>query len=47
MPQNLPNVRSNYWVAQTCRGPGVRLIEVDFDTSAYDQGHVPGAGGWN
>jgi thiosulfate/3-mercaptopyruvate sulfurtransferase len=25
----------------------IRLIEVDVDTSAYDQGHVAGAVGWN
>src|SRR4029077_10195572 len=27
--------------------PKVRLIEVDVDTTAYDQGHIPGAVGWN
>ena len=27
--------------------PKVRLVEVDVDTTAYDQGHVPGAVGWN
>src|SRR5690606_15324726 len=26
---------------------GVRLVEVDVDTSAYEQGHVPGAIAWN
>ena len=29
------------------RDPGVRLVEVDVDTSAYEQGHVPGAIAWN
>ena len=24
-----------------------RLVEVDVDTKAYDEGHVPGAIGWN
>lgn len=24
-----------------------RLVEVDVDTSAYDEGHIPGAVGWN
>ncbi|MFB6352261.1 MAG: sulfurtransferase, partial [Bradymonadaceae bacterium] len=24
-----------------------RLVEVDVDTSAYDDGHIPGAQGWN
>ena len=27
--------------------PNVRLVEVDVDTTAYDQGHIPGAVGWN
>jgi thiosulfate/3-mercaptopyruvate sulfurtransferase len=35
------------WVAQHARDAGVRVVEVDVDTSAYDQGHVPGAAGWN
>ncbi len=35
------------WVADHASDPGVRLVEVDVDTSAYEQGHVPGAIGWN
>src|ERR687896_23798 len=35
------------WVAQHHRDTGVRVVEVDVDTAAYDQGHVPGALGWN
>jgi thiosulfate/3-mercaptopyruvate sulfurtransferase len=35
------------WVASHLDDPNLRLIEVDVDTSAYDQGHVPGAVGWN
>jgi thiosulfate/3-mercaptopyruvate sulfurtransferase len=35
------------WVAQHKDDPGVRLAEVDVDTSAYEQGHVPGAIAWN
>src|SRR5262249_26939594 len=35
------------WVAQHQNDPQVRIVEVDVDTSAYDQGHVPGAIGWN
>jgi thiosulfate/3-mercaptopyruvate sulfurtransferase len=27
--------------------PKVRLVEVDVDTTAYAQGHIPGAVGWN
>src|SRR3954469_6623418 len=35
------------WVAQHATDAGVRVVEVDVDTTAYDQGHVPGAIGWN
>ncbi len=35
------------WVAQHMGDPGVRLVEVDVDTRAYGQGHVPGAVAWN
>ena len=35
------------WVAQHLNDPKVRLVEVDVDTAAYDQGHIPGAVGWN
>src|ERR1700687_3503601 len=35
------------WVAQHATDNGVRVVEVDVDTTAYDQGHVPGSAGWN
>ena len=35
------------WVADNLGAANVRLIEVDVDTEAYDQGHIPGAVGWN
>jgi thiosulfate/3-mercaptopyruvate sulfurtransferase len=35
------------WAAQHGNDPNVRLVEVDVDTSAYDQGHIAGAVGWN
>jgi thiosulfate/3-mercaptopyruvate sulfurtransferase len=35
------------WVAAHAGDLGVRLVEVDVDTSAYEQGHVPGAIAWN
>jgi thiosulfate/3-mercaptopyruvate sulfurtransferase len=35
------------WVAEHLGDRGVRLVEVDVDTSAYEQGHIPGAVGWN
>ena len=38
---------STDWVAQHRNDPTVRIVEVDVDTAAYDQGHVPGALGWN
>src|SRR5688572_13933571 len=38
---------STDWVAQHRSDPNVRIVEVDVDTAAYDQGHVPGALGWN
>ena len=38
---------STQWVADHAGDPRVRLVEIDVDTTAYDQGHVPGALGWN
>jgi thiosulfate/3-mercaptopyruvate sulfurtransferase len=35
------------WVADHLSDPKIRLVEVDVDTSAYEQGHVPGSVGWN
>src|SRR5689334_18385124 len=35
------------WVAQHATDAGVRVVEVDVDTAAYDQGHIPGPVGWN
>jgi len=35
------------WVARHGTDSAVRIVEVDVDTTAYDQGHVPGAAGWN
>ncbi len=35
------------WVAEHGKDPGVRLVEVDVDTAAYDSGHIEGAVGWN
>jgi|SRR5262249_5071135 len=35
------------WVAQHRTDPNVRVVEVDVDTGAYNQGHIPGAIGWN
>ena len=38
---------STHWVAQNLNTPGLRLVEVDVDTTAYAQSHIPGAVGWN
>ena len=35
------------WLAHNLNAPNLRLVEVDVDTSAFDQGHIPGAVGWN
>jgi len=34
------------WVASHAKDPNVRVVEVDVDTKAYDEGHVPGAIAW-
>jgi thiosulfate/3-mercaptopyruvate sulfurtransferase len=36
---------STDWVAQHLHDPNVRVIEVDPDTTAYEQAHIPGAVG--
>jgi thiosulfate/3-mercaptopyruvate sulfurtransferase len=38
---------STDWAAQNLKAPNLRLVEVDVDTTAYDQGHIPGGVGWN
>ena len=35
------------WVQQHLDDPKVRFVEVDVDTAAYEQSHIPGAVGWN
>ena len=35
------------WLAEHLRDPGLRLVEVDVDTNAYEQGHIPGAIAWS
>ena len=35
------------WVVDHLQDSNVRLVEVDVDTAAYEQGHIPGAVGWN
>jgi thiosulfate/3-mercaptopyruvate sulfurtransferase len=38
---------STDWVAQNLNRSGLRLVEVDVDTTVYEKGHIPGAVGWN
>ena len=35
------------WVAENIYSAGFKLIEIDVDTDAYAQGHIPGALGFN
>ena len=35
------------WVASHAADANVRVVEVDIDTKAYDEGHVPGAIAWS
>lgn len=34
------------WVQEHLKDPHVRVVEVDVDTKAYEEGHLPGACGW-
>ena len=38
---------STDWVAARGGDAGVRLVEVDVDATAYEQGHIAGAVGWD
>jgi thiosulfate/3-mercaptopyruvate sulfurtransferase len=35
------------WAQEHLNDQGVRFVEVDVDTAAYEQSHLPGAVGWN
>ena len=35
------------WAKAHVDDPNVRFVEVDVDTAAYDEGHIPGAVAWN
>src|SRR5437667_11925603 len=37
---------STEWVAQHGKDRNVRIVEVDVDTNAYNEGHIPGAIAW-
>ena len=35
------------WAKARLEDPSIRFVEVDVDTAAYDEGHIPGAVAWN
>src|SRR2546423_13485818 len=35
------------WVQQNLGKPGIKLVEIDVDTKAYEAGHIPAAIGFN
>ena len=35
------------WADEHKNDPNVMIAEVDVDTKAYEEGHIPGASGWN
>lgn len=35
------------WALEHINNPNVRFVEVDVDISAYEEGHIPSAVGWN
>src|SRR5216110_741663 len=38
---------STDWVKENLAKPGIKLVEIDVDTKAYDAGHISGAVGFN
>ncbi len=38
---------STQWVEDHLADPGIRIVEVDVDTQAWQDGHVPGSIAWN
>jgi thiosulfate/3-mercaptopyruvate sulfurtransferase len=38
---------STEWADRHKNDPTVRIVEVDVDTKAYEESHIPGAVGWN
>src|SRR5262249_11795665 len=35
------------WVKANLTNPGIKLVEIDVDTKAYEAGHIPGSVGFN
>jgi thiosulfate/3-mercaptopyruvate sulfurtransferase len=44
---NAQTLVSTQWVDDHKRDPNLAIVEVDVDTAAYSEGHIPGALGWN
>jgi thiosulfate/3-mercaptopyruvate sulfurtransferase len=44
---NPDSLVSTQWVDDHKNDPNVRIVEVDVDTNAFEEGHVPGAIAWN
>lgn len=38
---------STDWVVKNMKSPDIRFVEVDVDTKAYSESHIPGAVGWD
>jgi len=38
---------STDWVVKNLKSPNIRFVEVDVDTKAYSESHIPGAVGWD
>ena len=38
---------STEWISEHAKDAGIRLVEVDVDTTSYEKGHIEGALGWN
>jgi thiosulfate/3-mercaptopyruvate sulfurtransferase len=47
MPSSTNALVDAAWAQQHLDDPNVRFVEVDVDTAAYDESHIPGAVGWN
>jgi thiosulfate/3-mercaptopyruvate sulfurtransferase len=46
-PTALEVLVSTSWVEEHLKDPKVRVVEVDVDTRAYSEGHIPQAVGWD
>jgi len=47
MTQPTPALVDADWAQSHLDDPAVRFVEVDVDTTAYEQSHIPGAVAWN